>query len=90
MKVNPRNLRLTFVNTDPKDSNRQNVSLRYQTSILNGLDLELSTTNMEQDEVEDVRWIPVKELNKYEWAFNHDKLILDVLHKVPIIVTNFK
>jgi len=63
-----------FVNTSPKE-NRQNVSLSY------GLIFETNnlpkTTNKfsEVEEVEDIVWANIKNLNNYDFAFNHNERI---------------
>lgn len=68
-----------FVNTDPS-LNRQNVSLRYGAKFLNksGKMPSLTIDNNEViGEVESPQWMLVKDVDKYEWAFNHDNLIKD-------------
>ena len=34
---------------------------------------------MEENEVEDVRWIDLKELDNYDFAFNHKELIISII-----------
>lgn len=36
---------------------------------------------MEINEVEQVKWIPVKDISNYKWAFNHDKIITEMIKK---------
>lgn len=68
------------LNTEP-NVNKQNVSLKYY-SLLDGIcnDYVLTTENCEQNEVEQVIWMPVDEIDKYDWAFNHDKLINEMIN----------
>lgn len=60
-----------FVGTNI-DENRQNVSLSY------GLYFEceelpyLTNEHSEEDEVSEVKWIKISEINGYKFAFNHD------------------
>ena len=65
------------INDDPKDSNHQNVTARFYTT----LDSIVTTSNSENEDEEtsDIQWIPIKELNNYNWAFNHDKIITHIL-----------
>ena len=75
-------IKFQSVNTNPSE-NRQNVSLRY-ISILPGIceDYPLSNENSEKNEVSDVRWIPITEIDNYEWAFNHDTLIKEMFETI--------
>ena len=60
--------------TDPRE-NRQNVSIRFE--VHKSLD-ELKRVEMvggEENEVDEVKLINVKDVDKYEWAFGHDKII---------------
>lgn len=69
------------VNSEPS-SNKQNVSIRHKV-ILDGTINEWSnfnTDNMEKDEVEEIRWIPLSEVKNYKWAFGHEKLITEIVH----------
>ena len=76
------------VKTDPGE-NRQNVVLRYGLAIINKANTlpKLSTTHNEvEGETVNPQWIRVEDINKYEWAFNHDKLILNYLNNIlPLI-----
>ena len=65
----------TEVNSDPKADKRQNVTVRYKIWYC-GND-ELSTKFSEKNEVSDIKWIPIDEVDNYEWAFNHKELIKD-------------
>lgn len=64
------------VNTSPS-SNKQNVVVRYLT-ILDDVkceDLTTTTSYSEKDEVDEIKWIPLNEINDYQWAFDHQELI---------------
>ena len=67
-------LNLDKVITCPRE-NRQNVSIRFE--VHKSLD-ELKRVEMvggEENEVDEVKLINVKDVDKYEWAFGHDKII---------------
>lgn len=66
------------VNSSPKE-NKQNVSLRY-TSVLEGItdDYKLSSENSEENEVSEIKWVLVEDVDNYDWAFNHLELIKQV------------
>lgn len=61
--------------TSPKN-NRQNVSLRYRYDMETNIeDIKLTSDNSEENEVENIKWIPIDEIDNYQWAFEHDKII---------------
>jgi 8-oxo-dGTP pyrophosphatase MutT (NUDIX family) len=72
------------VKTEP-DENKQNVSLRYGVIIKykTGETFPLSLEHNEvEGEVEEAIWMPIENIDKYEWAFNHDKVILEYINKI--------
>lgn len=68
------------VETDPLTCNNGNVTIRYITlrSTLILPKLKYENINGEENEVESVKWINIKEIDNYKWAFNHDVLIKKV------------
>jgi 8-oxo-dGTP pyrophosphatase MutT (NUDIX family) len=73
-----------FVKTEP-DENRQNISLRY------GIFIEYNSTqlphlsldhNEVEGEVEKAWWMPISDINNYEWAFSHNQVIFDYLNLI--------
>ena len=66
------------VNASPSQ-NKQNVSLRYY-AILddNTTYYPITDINSEENEVEDIKWIPLIEIQNYEWAFSHDLIIKEI------------
>ena len=72
-----RDFELFDVETDPMLCNKAHVTLMYscvipQYQVSDYLDEDWLTFD---SECEDVKWIPVDEISKYEWAFGHDKII---------------
>ena len=63
---------------DYTSDKRQNVIHRFIALIPN-LTNNFSLANAEPNEVEEVKWIPVKDILKYEWAFNHDSIIVEAI-----------
>jgi len=37
---------------------------------------------MEKDEVKEIKWINVDEIDNYKWAFNHEKRIMQILNYI--------
>lgn len=69
-------------NDDPEKDDLQNVTFRYVCYEHNPFELNSDSENRggESDEVSDVKWIKVSEINNYEWAFGHEKLINEALY----------
>ena len=88
IKVSSSKANLWKVITDPKRDARQNVILRYiipvdqneleemvENSKLTMIDSEVR--GGEHGEVSDVKLISVTDITNYDWAFNHDDVILE-------------
>lgn len=68
---------LMSADTNPR-SNRQNITLRYF-HFVQFPPLEISENNNgEENEVDDVKWINLDNLNDYQFAFDHEKLIINI------------
>ena len=82
VKLNPTDMKFIQVNTDPVNSNRQNVSLRYRTYLSEEFAKNITFTNKnsESNEVDDIKWIPIRDIDNYEWAFNHNELIKNMMY----------
>jgi ADP-ribose pyrophosphatase YjhB (NUDIX family) len=69
-----------FVMVDPDSDPRENVGLFY-ISVFDfpedkfPVDIEL----FKSKETAEVKWMPIKEIGNYEWAFSHDEYINDAL-----------
>lgn len=79
------------INSKPTE-NRQNITIRYICDLRenNDVDLTINKSKMninggEENEVDDIKWIPIEEVNKYKWAFEHDKLIDEVLKFLKVV-----
>lgn len=74
------------VETEPEKCHKGHVTIRYIAFItdeLPGIDFSefnhIGSTGGEQDEVEDRKWIPIQDYKNYDWAFNHEKVIEDLI-----------
>lgn len=74
-------MELFNVETDPRYCNDGNVTIRYSNIAFCTELPELKYTNIngEDGEVESVKWINVKDINNYKWAFNHKYVIIEAL-----------
>lgn len=80
LSLPPNSFHFISVNTKPSE-NRQNIGLRYavQLPMECALRAQFSLKHMEKDEVESISWIKLSDVNKHDWAFEHDKLIPQLL-----------
>lgn len=67
---------LMSADTNP-ESNRQNITLRYFHFVEESLEIN-ENNNGEENEVVEVKWINLDNLNDYKFAFNHEKLIQSI------------
>lgn len=69
------------INSSPNEK-RQNVTVRHYTFLPNKTTLyekQFSHKHNEKDEVDEIRFIKVKDVDRYKWAFGHDKLINELI-----------
>ena len=65
------------------EEGEQNINLNY-VSVLPFYtieDVKFSMEHMEKDEVSDIKFIPLSDIDKYEWAFNHENRIKEYFNK---------
>ena len=82
--IYPSDFSFWSVETDPNISNNGNITLRYITkfkretlpALKNPVELEI--LGGEKNEVEVSKWIPLDEVENYQWAFHHKELIYKV------------
>lgn len=68
--------------SDDIDANHQNVTFKYYSILSNAEEIpEIKNRGGENDEVDEVRWIPVSNIHLYNWAFDHDFIIEDLMMK---------
>lgn len=65
---------------DSPSANRQNVTFRYTAIIKDRKtdEFKFSKDNNEGKEVGEIKWIKVKELDNYKWAFGHELRIKEI------------
>lgn len=77
IKIDPADILYYSLQDEPAFCNNGNISIRYYTWVAtdkNKIPDNPKTTG-EENEVEEIRWIPLSEYKNYEWAFGHKKLI---------------
>ena len=76
--------RLVSINDNPNSDKRQNVTFRFLVESdvpIEDLSKLITTKNAEKNEVSDVTFIKLSEINNFRWAFNHEKLIEEISFK---------
>jgi len=71
-------LKLVSINDNPEKDKRQNVTFRYKIDAVRtveSLSKELTLEFSEKDEVSNIAFINLKNIDDYKWAFNHKDLI---------------
>ena len=80
-EIKPEKFLQVFTHTDPETSNNANVTIRHIAIFFeHELGPRQTPDGGEEDEVEDIKWIPIGEVNNYKWAFNHEKTIIDLFY----------
>ena len=73
---------------DPR-ANRQNVTFRYYSIISNPqpntVSVSVGDRGGEENEVGAVAWISINNIDKYQWAFNHNHLIKELISKLNLL-----
>jgi len=69
---------------DPVKANRQNVTFRFAAKIEDRItsDFKFSKEHNEGKEVGKIAWVKVKDIDNYEWAFNHKNRIIEIFNQV--------
>lgn len=69
---------------DPVKANRQNVTFRFAAKIEDHVtsDFKFSKEHNEGKEVGKIAWVKVKDIDNYEWAFNHKNRIVEIFNQV--------
>lgn len=79
VNIHPDNFVLFYINDNPFSDKRQNVTFRFKTELEGYIDdWELTDKFSESNEVSNIKWIDLREVDNYKWAFNHDKIISEL------------
>ncbi len=76
IKIGPEEFVLDSVETEPAFCNDGNITLRYRAKVENREGYIYDAPSGEENEVEEVKWISLDEIEDYKWAFNHREVLL--------------
>lgn len=83
--IDPSTLIELKADSDPRTgSENQSISIRFCGFVENATKFSLNTDHSEKDEVDEIKWIPLSEIDCYDWAFAHKSMIFDMLEKYQI------
>lgn len=84
IKIYPVDLNLMNIDSDPSRAKNQNVVVRYATVLRDSEDYNcLTNKNSEPNEVDEIRWISLDDVDKYEWtSARHLWCIKNYLNKI--------
>lgn len=74
-QIDTKDLHVVFVETEPEECNNGNVTIRHRAFLGRIIPHYVTLECGEENEVSGVQWIPIDDLDKYKWAFNHRKTI---------------
>lgn len=83
LKVGLDDLILYRIEDNPKADDNQNIVFNYYTfsdRLYKGQ--TVYAKGAEPNEVEEVEWIPIEEVDNYQFAFNHNKMIKRIAHDI--------
>ena len=66
-------LKVIHVETEPEECNNGNVTIRHHAFLGKIIPHYVNREGGEENEVDSVKWIPVDDIDNYDWAFNHKK-----------------
>lgn len=68
-------LKVIHVETDPEECNNGNVTIRHRAFLGKIIPHYVQREGGEENEVDNIKWIPLDEIDNYKWAFNHRKTV---------------
>lgn len=74
---------ITFIGyEDSPQANKQNITFRFAAFINDAVttDFTFSKKNNEGKEVGDIKWIKISDIEKYMWAFGHEKRVIEIFN----------
>lgn len=92
VKISPEKFLPVFVQTEPANCNNANVTIRHIAVLFDQVDdwRPKPHTGGEEEEVDEVYWMPLGKVQGYEWAFGHNNTIAELFSKflVPLMGSN--
>ena len=89
-EIKPEKFLQVYTQTDPETSNNGNVTIRH-IAIIFGHELgnRKQAEGGEENEVDEIKWIPIDDIHLYDWAFDHDKIISELFYDYIYPLANY-
>ena len=74
-QIDTDDLKVIHVETEPEECNNGNVTIRHRAFLGKIIPHYVQREGGEENEVDNIKWIPLDEIDNYKWAFNHRKTV---------------
>ena len=74
-QIDTDDLKVIHIETEPEECNNGNVTIRHHAFLGKIIPHYVKREGGEENEVDNIKWIPLDEINNYKWAFNHRKTV---------------
>lgn len=89
-QIKPEKFLQVYTQTDPLTSNNANVTIRHIAIFFeHELEAPIERLGGEEDEVEEIRWIAIDQIDNYKWAFDHANVIKDMFYEYIYPLTEY-
>ena len=68
-------MKVIHIETEPEECNNGNVTIRHRAFLGKIIPRYVKREGGEENEVDNIKWIPLDEIDNYKWAFNHRKTV---------------
>lgn len=86
--IHPNAFQFVNIESDPKICNNGNITIRYY-AILREIPEITNFEGGEKNEVDEVKWISIDEIESYNWAFNHLTRIKEIYNMINILFKHY-
>lgn len=86
VEINEKDMEFIGYEDSPK-ANHQNVTFRFGALVKDKTidEFTFSKKDNEKNEVGQILWIPITDIDKFEWAFGHKERIVEIANKLGLI-----
>ena len=74
-QIDTNDLKVIHIETEPEECNNGNVTIRHRAFLRKIIPHYVKREGGEENEVDNIKWIPLDEIDNYKWAFNHRKTV---------------
>lgn len=83
IEIAPTDIYSVGINDDPNSDKRQNVGFRFASILPYPTNYyTFNKDRNEKDEVGDIKWININDIDNYTWAFNHDNILKETINNI--------